>query len=88
VWKIASYAKHQRIECFDGDVCGLHALGARSDQEFLDGRGDRHALDARPIESLRERIGRIDGFADQSHYALIAAAESDDDETKAARRYF
>ena len=66
---------------------GLHALGARSDQEFLDGR-DRHALDARPIESMRERIGRIDGFADQSHYALITAAESDDDETKAARRYF
>jgi hypothetical protein len=37
---------------------------------------------------MRERIGRIDGFADQSHYALITAAESDDDETKAARRYF
>ena len=49
---------------------GLHALGARSDQEFLDGR-DRHALDARPIESMRERIGRIDGFADQSHLSNV-----------------
>ena len=37
---------------------------------------------------MRERIRRIDRFPEQDHHALIAAAESNDDEAKAARRDF
>jgi len=55
------------------------------DQEFPTG-GATDTLDARPIESVGKHWAHR-SLPEYGHHALIAAAEPNDDEAKAARRF-